>query len=95
VVGSIEELIRVAKEEGAEKIILGLPEGKHQKKVRRLGKELEKGLGAEVVFRSEILSTGEALKRAIDSGKGKKARRELDSLAAAVLLQEYLDSEEN
>lgn len=92
VVGSVEELIKVTKDHKVERIVLGLPEGKHRKGVERLGMRLEEELGVEVVFWSEVLSTKVALQRAIEVGKGRKARRELDAPAAAILLQEYLDT---
>lgn len=92
VVGSVEELIKIAKDHKVERIVLGLPEGRHQKRVKALGARLKKELGVEVVFWSEVLSTKVALQRAIEVGKGRKARRELDALAAAILLQEYLDT---
>jgi putative Holliday junction resolvase len=91
-VGSVEELEEVIRQEGIRQVVLGLPEGKHRKKVRELGRRLERELGMEVIFRNEVLSTEAALKVAVEAGKGKKARRKLDALAAAILLQEYLDS---
>lgn len=90
-VASPNELIKTAKERRIEKVVLGLPEGKYKREVEVLGKRLEKELEIEVVFRSEVLSTKAALKKAIEAGKKKKARRKLDALAAAALLQEYLD----
>lgn len=91
-VGSVEELIEIARDQKVGKIVLGLPEGKHRRKVEELGIRLKEELGVEVIFRSEILSTEAALKAAIEAGKGRKARRRLDALAAAILLQEYLDA---
>lgn len=91
-VGSVGELIEIAREQETERIILGLPEGKHKKSVKDLSKRLEKKLGVEVVLRSEVLSTEAALKVAIEAGRGREARRRLDALAAAILLQEYLDA---
>ncbi len=91
-VGSVAGILKVAKEQGVEKIVLGLPEGKHRKKVEKLGRKLKDELGIEVIFRSEVLSTRAALKTAIAAGKKRKKRRALDALAAATLLQEYLDS---
>lgn len=91
-VGSVGELIEIAKKQRVEKIVLGLPEGKHEEKVRDLSEKLERELGVEVVLRSEVLSTESALKAAIEARKGREARRKLDALAAAVLLQEYLDA---
>ena len=91
VVGSPSELIKTAKERCIEKVVLGLPEGKYKREVEELGGRLEKELGVEVVFQNEVLSTKAALKGAIEAGKKKKTRRELDALAASTLLQEYLD----
>lgn len=91
-VSSFEELVQVIKKEGIEKVILGLPEGKNEKLVRQLAEKIE-GAGVPVVFRSEVLTTQQALQKAIEAGKRRKARRaQLDSLAATLLLQEYLDS---
>ncbi len=92
VVESVEGLIAVVREEGVEKIILGLPEGKNKRRVEELGRRLKEELGAEIVFQNEVLSTKIALEKAIAAGKKRKARRNLDAIAAAVLLQEYLDS---
>jgi putative Holliday junction resolvase len=92
VVGSVKELKEVIRQEGTRQAVLGLPEGKHQKAVKRLGRRLKEGLGVEVIYRSEVLTSRQALQAAIKSGKKKKARRNLDAFAAAIILQEYLDS---
>lgn len=91
VVGSPAELLELAKKEGVEKVILGLPEGKFEKRVKEFGKRIEEELRIPVVLRSEVLTSLQALEKSIEAGKSKKSRRELDSWAAALLLQEYLD----
>lgn len=91
-VSSFEELEKVIRQEGIGQVVLGLPEGKHRTRVMNFGERI-KGLGVPVVFHSEVLTTHEALQKAIEAGKSRKARQaQLDSLAAALLLQEYLDS---
>ncbi|OGC54603.1 hypothetical protein A2797_01620 [candidate division WWE3 bacterium RIFCSPHIGHO2_01_FULL_48_15] len=90
-VGEFAELEKVIEKEGVEKVVLGLPEGKHEKQVRALARKIE-ALGIPVVFRSEILTSREALQKAIEAGKSKKSRRQLDALSAALLLQEHLDN---
>lgn len=92
VAGSVEELEKVIRQEGVRQVVLGLPEGKHRKRVGELGVRLGEELGVEVIFRSEVLSTGEVLKKTIEAGKGRRSRQNLDALAAALLLQEHLDS---
>ncbi len=94
VVSSFEELHQVVKKEGVDQVLLGLPEGKHEKQVRELSKRIKKELKIPVRLRSEVLTTQQALEKAIESGKSKKARRTLDALSAATLLQEYLDERE-
>jgi len=91
VVGSSTELIELVRSEGIEKIVLGLPEGRFEKRVRDLSKRIETELGIPVVLRSEVLTSRQALRKSIEAGKSKKSRRNLDAQAAALLLQEYLD----
>lgn len=91
VVSSFEELAEVIRQEGIRQIVLGLPEGKYEKRVKGLSKRIETGLGIPVVLRSEVLTSREALKKLIAAGKPKKARANLDAASAALLLQEYLD----
>ena len=93
VIPSSEWLFKTLKEEGIEKVVLGLPEGKHEKRVRNLGRKIEQELKIPVVLRSEILTSRLAQEKLIQAGKGKKARRELDAASAAFLLQEYLDEQ--
>lgn len=92
IISSFEELSKVIRQEGIRQIVLGLPEGRNQKRVRDLSKRIEQELGVPVVLRSEVLTTRQALEQAIKVGKSKKSRRELDAIAAAILLQEHLDS---
>ncbi|MCA1588090.1 MAG: Holliday junction resolvase RuvX [Chloroflexi bacterium] len=89
---------RLAAEEGAETIVLGLPylmdgsEGRQAGTVRRFGERLGR-IGLEVVYEDERLSSwaaGEVL-----SEGGSRATREsgeLDSAAARLILQQYLDA---
>ncbi len=91
VVGSFDELKEVIEKERVGKVILGLPEGEHREKVKELGGRIEKELNVPVTFRSEVLTTHQALEKAIEAGKPRKSRRDLNALSAALILQEYLD----
>jgi putative transcription antitermination factor YqgF len=95
VVGSFDELKEIIEKEGVGKVVLGLPEGKHQEKVRELGGRIEKELNVPVTFRSEILTTRQALEKAIEAGKPRKSRRDLNALSATLILQEYLDESDS
>ena len=93
VVSSYEELKNLVKNAGIEKVVLGLPEGKHENRVRKLGKKIEEDFGIPVFFRSEVLTSRLAQQKLIQAGKRKKDRLELDAASAAFLLQEYLDEQ--
>jgi putative Holliday junction resolvase len=75
------------------KLIIGLPEGKLEKEIREFALKLSQLTSLPVDFEPETLTTEEALAKMIEAGKGKKARREKkDAFAAALILQNYLDS---
>ena len=85
--------------EGVERVVIGLPlnmdgsEGPQSELVRTFGERLA-GIGLEVVYEDERLTTWEAGERLAEVGR--KARRgsgELDSTAARVILQQYLDAQ--
>lgn len=83
--------------EGVERVVIGLPlnmdgsEGPQAQLVRAFGERLAV-IGLEIIYEDERLSTWEAGERLAEVGR--KARRgsgELDSTAARVILQQYLD----
>ncbi len=83
----------------AERLVVGLPKnsdgsiGPQAQVTRAFAEQLEKAMGLGVIFWDEHLTTIEATRKAHETGaRGKKARRGLDALAAAVILQDYLDT---
>jgi len=94
----IQRIRRIATSEGIEAVVLGLPlnmdgtEGPQAKLVRNFGKELGRQLGIPVHFQDERLSSFEAEQRILemDLSRAKKKER-LDALAAADILQTFLD----
>lgn len=101
---SLEEIIlylsKICREEGIEKIILGMPirsqgeEGTLGPKIRRFKQALEKNLGLAVVLEPEQFTSTEAKRyldeRGIkDDGKGK-----IDQIAAMLILEQYLSSKD-
>mgnify|MGYP001122712810 CR=1 FL=1 len=95
---AIEKIVRTCEELQAEKIVLGIPldsegrEGNQARKVRAFGRKLGEEVGGEIVFWNESLSSKEALEKKIEAGRGRKSRRELDAVSAAVILQDFLDA---
>ena len=95
----VGKIIDVAKNENVEALVLGLPlnmddsVGPQAKKVQMFADKLEKQINVPVFFQDERLSTFAARDKMIDMNltrKGKKRR--IDALAAAEILQTFLDS---
>lgn len=84
--------------EGADVIIIGLPlnldgsQGEQAAKARGFGERLA-GLGLEVAYEDERLTSWEAGERLAEAGRRVRRRSgELDSTAARLILQQYLDA---
>lgn len=76
-----------------EKIILGLPEGALGKKARAFGQKLAMLCRVPIAFQDETLTSRDALAKMVESGRRMKFRRDKeDAVAAAIILQNYLDS---
>jgi putative Holliday junction resolvase len=94
----IQRIGRVVASENIEAIVLGLPlnmddsEGPQAQKVRAFAKQLQSHIRIPVYFQDERLSSFGAEQKLEEIGlsKGKKRER-LDALAAAEILQAFLD----
>ncbi len=81
----------VAKEK-IEKIIVGVSEGKMAETTREFIEELKKEISVAIIEFDETLSTQEAQTAAIEGGMRRSKRHKMeDAIAAAILLQNYLD----
>lgn len=88
---AIEGVAKVCQGENVKEIVLGVPDG--SEKVKNFGRALSKKTGLKVVFWDETLTSEEALSKMIEAGRRQKKRRRLDDVSAAIILQEYLDSQ--
>jgi putative Holliday junction resolvase len=95
----IGKIIEIIKAENVEALVLGLPlnmddsVGPQAKKVQAFAEQIKKQIDTPVFFQDERLSTFAAEGKMIDmelTRKGKKRR--IDALAAAEILQAFLDS---
>jgi len=97
-----EDIARVrerAEERKAEKIVIGLPlnmdgsEGPAARKARQFAAALEREAGIEVELWDERLTTVEAERMLIAADQRRARRRQVrDRVAAALILQSYLDA---
>lgn len=98
----VEEYGAAGQQEKIEKIVLGYPknmnntEGDRCEATVSFKNDLERRTGLEVVLWDERLTTVEAERILMDSGVRRENRKTyIDKMAAAVILQNYLDSKSN
>lgn len=98
----IEEYGAAGQQEKIEKIVLGYPknmnntEGDRCEATVSFKNDLERRTDLEVVLWDERLTTVEAERILMDSGVRRENRKTyIDKMAAAVILQNYLDSKSN
>lgn len=87
----VSTIQKLAAKEEAEKVVIGIPEGTLVTFVNEIGDKLM-NLGVNVEFHDETLTTRDAQTVAIDARMPQQKRRGFeDAIAAAVMLQSYLD----
>jgi len=93
----LRELVEARK---AERVVVGLPlgmdgeAGPAARSARRYANRLRRELQVEVVLWDERLSTAEAERSLLSAGESRARRREVrDAVAAALILQSYLDAQ--
>ena len=93
-----QQLEAIIKEYDVEKIVVGKPlnmngtEGERVEKTREFSDELNRRTGLEIVEVDERLTTTEADRILEDTGVAHSGRKaHIDKMAAAIILQTYLD----
>ena len=96
--GDIGPLVAFARAERAARVIVGLPrnmdgsEGPQAEAARRFGDQLGQA-GLKVVYVDERLTSWEAGERFVAAGERPQRKRgDIDSAAARLILQDYLDA---
>ena len=98
----ISHIARIAEREQVGAIVVGLPlnmdgsEGKAAKVTRKFGADLTHALGIQVLFHDERLSSFDAEQKLIETDfSRKKKKKRIDAIAAASILQSFLDQKSN
>jgi putative Holliday junction resolvase len=94
-----EQIERIAREREVGTIVIGLPRnmdgslGEQARKTQEFATALQRRLGGvEILFRDERLTTAESEQLLIRAGMRREKRKmHTDAIAAALLLQSYLD----
>jgi putative Holliday junction resolvase len=96
----VQQLVAEAARRQAERLVVGLPlrldgsEGESARLARKLAERLHAATGLPVVLWDERLTTRAAERALAEAGaRGARRKRAVDSVAAALLLQSYLDAE--
>ena len=88
---AVDKISKIIKDGEFQKIVVGLPEGKMGGNVTGFVNALRKnGIDAETA--DETLSSKKAMDQMIEENIPLKKRRSNDDIAAAIILQNYLDS---
>ncbi len=94
----VDEVVNLVKEHEIGTIVVGLPtglsgdEGMSASEARNLADELGAATGAEVILVDERYTSRMADDALLESGMKRRKRREnVDKVAAAIILQDYLD----
>jgi len=96
VVSEIEEVVERARELDVSEIVIGLPlrtsgrAGPEAEAVKAFAREVEKASGIAVHLWDERLSSAQAER--VMGGSARKRRGSVDKVAAAIVLQSYLDA---
>lgn len=99
---TLEALKEIVMLENVEKIVLGLPRhmnydfGDKAAIATEFGQKIQDYLGLEVIMQDERMTTMEATNYMLEANISRKKRKErIDSLAANIILQSYLDRKRN
>ncbi len=85
-------LARICEEQGVEALVFGLPEGQLALTIKSFAQKLTNLTHLPVHFQDETLSTVEAKAKLLAAGASQTKRRQDHRAAAALILQDYLDT---
>lgn len=89
---ALSKILSLLKIEQIDKVVVGIPESGQAKNIAlKFAQSLAQN--TIVIEADETLSSDQAKNQMLISGKSKKSRKREDSFAAAIILQEFLDSE--
>lgn len=98
----VEHIAKIVSDLAVGEVVIGLPlkmdgsEGQSVEMAREFGDELSKIVSVPIVYQDERLSTVTAQKILIESGMRREKRKDkVDSIAATIILQTYLDKKSN
>ena len=96
----VEKIYKIIQKYEIDKVVLGLPyrsqgeEGTTAPEIKKFAQYLEEKAGIEIIFEPEQFTTSEATMMLERQGKKFDGRSgEIDSIAAAIILEQYINSQ--
>lgn len=83
---------RICEENNIEKIVIGISEAQSGKEAKEFGMKLETLIQIPIEYFDETLTTHDAL---VKMKEAKSKKQDEDAISAAIILQNYLDSQIN
>ena len=98
----VAHIVNLVKELNVGEVVIGLPlkmdgsEGQSANMAKEFGEALKEQINVPIVYQDERLSTVSAERILIESGMRREKRKDkIDSIAATIILQTYLDKKSN
>lgn len=88
----LNKITSIIKREEVDLVVVGKPEGQSGKRVEAVVKRLKK-VGVSIIEADENLSTHQAKSLLLELGVSQKSRQKDDAVAAAIILQRFLDEQ--
>ncbi|MFH0863967.1 MAG: Holliday junction resolvase RuvX [Candidatus Gottesmanbacteria bacterium] len=93
---SKSQITNICERDVIEKIVIGISEGKMAMQIKKFGDELETVINIPIEYWDETLSSIQAREKMIEAGKPQmKKKTDEHSIAAALILQDYLDNKKD
>jgi putative Holliday junction resolvase len=91
---AVAQLVPLCQKNKIKKIIIGLPEGKLVKTIKKFSRQLRQRTNLPIVFQEEDFTSQEASKKMLEAKKPlKKRQKQEHMMAACLILQSYLDEQ--
>ncbi|MBU1931942.1 Holliday junction resolvase RuvX [Patescibacteria group bacterium] len=88
---TISRINQLCQDHQIEKIVIGLPQGSLKLRIEQFTTQLKKVINLPIIFQDETLTSQEAVKKSLHQPL-KKRQQSQHAIAAALILQAYLDS---
>lgn len=88
-----QEIKNIIEKENIERVVVGVSEGEMAEETKEFAEAIQKYISSKIEFYDETLTSKDAQRLSQEAGIKQKKRHQMeDAYAAAIMLQNYLDS---